>query len=211
MINLLFADDSSLFLDGVVRLLEDVPGIRIKERANNGIEVLEKLKNDDFDIVLLDINMPLLDGVKCARRIRKQGIDVKILILSEYSDKELIDKLLKCSIDGYLKKDVDKEELLRAIKTVYSGKLYISKSVSDGKFLKKTPPSRFDFIQCNLSERQQQVLNLVCKGMVTSEIAAELNISEATVRKHRERIMYKSGVKTSAELGTWAEKHDFID
>jgi len=211
MINLLFADDSSLFLDGVMRLLEDVPDIHFKARASNGLEVLKKLKEDEFDVVLLDINMPRLDGEKCARRIRRQGFDVKILFLSEYGGKDLVDKFLKYNIDGYLKKDVDKEELINAIRSVNDGQIYISKSIQPEKFIKKIPPSRYDLKPCQIYGRQREVLNLVCKGLTTKDIAQRLNISEGTVRKHRERIMGKSGVDTLAQLGSWAEKNDLLD
>lgn len=211
MINILVADDHEIFLEGLKITLKGNQEICIKDTAINGFQVLEKLKKSDFDIVLLDVNMPDMSGVECARKLNNSQIDTKVIILSQYGDKKLVDRLVKYNIDGYLLKSSGKEELVKAIKDVYQNRFYFSKEVLVNPPARKNSKSRYDYYKCDLSDRERQVINLVCKGKYNIEIASELRISIHSVETYRQRIMVKSGMRTTAELIKWLVENDLIE
>ncbi|MCD4682401.1 MAG: response regulator transcription factor [Bacteroidales bacterium] len=211
MINLLVADDHEIFIDGLKIALNDVPDINIKNTVKNGIEVLNELEYAEYDIVLLDVNMPEMDGVDCARKLCKMNTGTKVLILSQFGDKKLVDKLLKYDIDGYLLKSSTKEEIIKAIRDVNNNIKYFSEEIKSEISHKNTITSRYDYYKCKFSKRETQILNLICQGLINSEIANELNLSQHSVETFRQRIMMKSGMRNTAELVKWAIENDIIE
>ena len=211
MIDLLIADDHELIIDGLRTALKDAPDINIKGTAKNGYEVIEELKQTDYDVVLLDVNMPEMDGIKCAKKIHNLGIDTKILILSQFGDKKLVDRLVNCNINGYILKSTPKEELIEAIRAVYNNKYYFSKEIKPTYYIKKNKESRYDYIKCKFSKREMEVLKLICDGKINSEIAENINVKINTVETYRHRIMQKSGLRNAPELVKWVIENDIID
>jgi DNA-binding NarL/FixJ family response regulator len=211
MINLLIADDHELFIDGLKTALAEATDIHIKGTAKNGYEALKELRKNDCDIVLLDVNMPGMNGIDCARRIFLNKSKTKVLILSQFGDKKLVEKLAKYNIYGYLLKNSPKEEIIKAIRNIYNDKKYFSEDVRSNDYYRTQINSRFDFYKCSFSKREKQVLELICKGLINSEIADKLNISTHSVETFRQRIYTKSGMRNIAELVKWAIENDLVD
>lgn len=211
MINILVADDHEIFIEGLRTSLSGDPDICIKNTAINGCEVIKELKKSDYDIVLLDVNMPKMDGIDCARKINKSQINTKIIILSQYGDKKLVERLMKYNIDGYLLKSSGKEEIIKAIKDVYQNRKYFANELSANPPSRNYKKSRFDYFKCDFSVQEKQVLKLICAGKFNSEIAKEMDISKFSVETYRQRIMVKSGMRNTAELVKWVVENDFVE
>lgn len=204
MINVLIADDHPVFLDGLKTIFDNVEDINIIAKAENGLRVLEILKVKPVDVILLDINMPEMDGIECAKEISKNGYNTKIIILTQYHERWFIKKL-KDYICGYLLKDTGKEELVRAVRKVYNGEKYFHDNYENAisyydSYLKSL----------EISGREKEVLLLICKEKTTGEIATTLNINPSTVETYRERLLIKTGAKNMAGLVMWAVENNFL-
>jgi DNA-binding NarL/FixJ family response regulator len=211
MIKILVADDHQLLIDGIKSTLEDVEDIKIIAKANNGFEVIKILETKKADIVLMDINMPYMDGLECTKIINQKFPDIKVIALTQYDEKRFVKRMIKNGASGYLLKDASKAELLKAIRDVNAGKKYFSPKLSV-KFLEdhyQTP--RTNPLFPHLTEREQQVLNLICKEFSSNEISEQLNISYNTVENHRASLMEKSETKNTAGLVRWAVENELID
>ena len=207
-IKLLIADDHKILLDGIVSLLQTEPSFAVAGTATNGYEVLEQAEKNDYDVCLLDINMPKLDGLEAARLLKQKKPDIKIIMLTTYNDKEIISELVHIGASGYLLKNSDKQELIEAIKKVMNGRYYFSEEVEkiilEGVAEKKTEkPIR-------LTGREQEVFQLLVKEFSNDKIADELHISYRTVETHRRNIMQKTKTHSLAGLIKFAYSKGFI-
>ena len=207
-IKLLIADDHKILLDGIVSLLQSEPSFAVAGTATNGYEVLEQAEKNDYDVCLLDINMPKLDGLEAARLLKQKKPDIKIIMLTTYNDKEIISELVHIGASGYLLKNSDKQELIEAIKKVMNGRYYFSEEVEkiilEGVAEKKTEkPIR-------LTGREQEVFQLLVKEFTNDKIATELHISYRTVETHRRNIMQKTKTHSLAGLIKFAYSKGFI-
>ncbi len=201
MINLLIADDHPIYLNGLRTVLQDVEDIKIIGEARNGLEVIDFLKTKPADIVLLDINMPEMDGIECAKEISQNGFNTKIIILTQYNEPRFIKKLEKY-ISGYLLKDTDKNVLIQAIRIVNIGDKYFFNPEPKNNRKENSTDSFLNSF--HISEREKEVLQLICKEMTTKEIAQILAISSSTVETYRERLLLKTGAKNMVGLAVWA-------
>lgn len=202
MIKILIADDHQLVIDGLKLMLEDATDMQCIAEANNGIEVLQVLKNTAADIILLDINMPEMNGLECCKKVRVSYPDVKIIVLSMLQEASLIKQMLQEGASGYLLKNEGQAEVLAAIRSVYDGKPFYSEGVMDivmnslsNKPTKK-PSSPFP----SLSRREKQVLQLIVEEFTTAEIAEKLFISFGTVETHRRNLLVKLNARNTAGL-----------
>jgi len=212
MINILIADDHQLLIDGIKTALQDVKDINVIAEANNGFQVLEKLESQiDVDVILMDINMPKLDGLDCTKQVSKKFPDVKVIALSQYDEKRFVKRMIKNGAFGYLLKDSDRDTLVEAIKKVHSGEKYfcdrLSMRLANLELKMENTKSLFP----KLSEREKEIINLICKEHSTQEIAEKLFISFHTVESHRANLMIKAGVKNTAGLVRWAVENDLIE
>ena len=210
MIHILIADDHQMFIDGIRSLLEDSRDIVVVGEARTGIEVLERCGEKQVDIVIMDINMPEMDGIQATRELLKRHPSVKILGLSMYNDREYISDILKAGAMGYILKNTGKESLLNAIATLQAGNNYLGDEVSKtllNSFMKhpQTPPSME-----KLSGREIEVLECIATGRTTHEIAEQLFISKNTVETHRKNLLYKLKARNTAELVNNAYKQRLI-
>jgi len=210
MINILIADDHQMFIDGLRSLLEDSQDIRVVGEARNGTEVLARCGEQAVDIVIMDINMPEMDGIQATRELLRKHPAMKILGLSMYNDREYISDILKAGAMGYILKNTGKQTLLSAIHTLQSGSNYLGEEVSKtllNSFMKN--PQVSHMIE-KLSGREKEVLECIATGRTTHEIAEQLFISKNTVETHRKNLLYKLKARNTAELVNNAYKQRLI-
>ena len=211
IINVLLADDHTIFLEGISSLFLAEDNINIAGTVQNGKEALEFLDQYPVDIVLSDISMPGMDGIELSRVIQKKYPLVKTIILTTYSDPEMINKLMKNNIRGYLLKNVGREELTEAIRKVMAGENYYSESVKESymNMFFNGNPSRVT--QQTLSKREIEIIRYIAKEYTTEEIADKLILSQHTVKTHRKNILAKLGLKNTAGLVRYAIQKGLAD
>jgi len=205
MIKIIIADDHQMFIDGIKSLLVNEKGIKLVGEALNGKEVLLLLDKEKADIVLLDVNMPEMDGIEATKQIRQRYPLVKILMLTMYNNQEFVFGLMNAGASGYILKNTGKAELLEAIKSVNEGKTFYSKEVTETilqNFTKKPEEQRVE--AAHLTEREKDVLKLIAQEYNTQEIAAKLFISTNTVETHRKNLLSKLQAKNIAGLVKFA-------
>lgn len=210
MVKILIADDHQMFIDGLRSLLEGAQDITVVGEAANGQEVLDLCDEKEVDIVIMDINMPVMDGIQATRELLKKNPAIKILALSMYNDREYIADILKAGAQGYILKNTGKETLLKAIRTIESGESYLGEEVSKtllNSFIRN--PRQPQPIE-RLSGREMEVLECIASGHTTQEIAGQLFISKNTVETHRKNLLYKLKARNTAELVNNAYKQKLI-
>lgn len=209
MIDIMVVDDHQLLIDGIKSTLESKDGIRVVAEANNGKDALERLDDTRVDVVLMDINMPIMDGLECTRLLTRKYPEVKVIALSQYPEKRFVKTMMKNGASGYLLKDSSKSELVNAIEKVFNGETYINERLfKDLSFLSAKPEASKLFPQ--LTNREIEILKLICTEFSAPEIAEKLNISPHTVDSHRANLIVKAGAKNTAGLVRWAMENDFI-
>jgi DNA-binding NarL/FixJ family response regulator len=212
MIRILIADDHQLLIDGIKSTLSDVEDISIVSEAGNGYQVLEKLDSGlEVDVILMDINMPKLDGLECTKQVSKKYPDIKIIALSQYDEKRFVKRMVKNGASGYLLKDSGKDQLEKAVRAVYSGEKYFCERLSIRLVQQELKEENNSSLFPKLTQRELEVLNLICKELSSQEISEKLFISFHTVESHRANLMHKAGVKNTAGLVRWAVENDFVE
>lgn len=202
--NILLADDHRILRTGLKLLLASQDDCLVVAEASNGQEVLDILDETDVDVVLLDLSMPVMNGIDCLREIRRRHYDVKVLVLTMYSEQEYVTELMQLGADGYLCKDTLDAELFKGLHAVAAGQRYLSereaRSLLNGVLAeKKDAPA--------LSEREQEVLVALVHGHSLSAIGDTLHLSVKTVSTYKTRLMQKLNCKTKSELVDYALKH----
>ncbi|WP_439131582.1 response regulator [Polaribacter sp.] len=198
IIRVIIADDHDLFRVGLSELLKKNKDIFIVDTVSDGEKLLKLIKkNNDIDIVLLDITMPNVDGFEVLKAIKKSKTKIKPIIISMHNEGNYIAKCAKEGAYGYLLKNADEKELLNSIRTVAKGKKYFSAEISEKmiNFMSENPISA-----TILTNKEAQVLKLIAKGLTTKEIASQLFVSTRTIETHRANILKKIEVKNTAEL-----------
>jgi DNA-binding NarL/FixJ family response regulator len=190
-------------------LLKLEPDIEVVGTAEDGDEVVAMVAKKEPDLVLMDLKMPVLNGVEATRQIRTKHPDVKVLVLTTYDDDEWVFDAVKAGASGYLLKDTPRDELVKAIKGTVTGKTYVDPSVA-GKVLEQvsshqTQPATL--ITSKLTEREIEVLRLIAKGMSNTDISDRLFLSEGTVRNHVSAILAKLGVSDRTQAAVIAIQH----
>lgn len=213
-IRLAVVDDHSLFRKGMISILNQVADFEVVLDATNGREFLDKLNHQTIDLVLLDLQMPELDGIKTTEILREQHADVKIIILSMHDEDQFVLHLMEVGANGYLLKDTDPDEVEKAIRKVIETDHYFSDFVSKVMLRKMTRKTQQDNklfnYKTDLSDREVQVLKLICDGLTTTEIGDIVCLSPRTVEGHRLRMMEKLGVKNTAGLVAYAIKNNLV-
>jgi len=212
MINVLIADDHQLFIDGIRSALKGVLDIWVVAEAANGYQVLEKLNSGiPIDIILMDINMPMLDGLACTKMVRRKYPEIKVIALSQFAEKRFVKQMIKNGAAGYLLKDCSKDMLVNAITKVYNGEGFYF-NVQTSRLIKAELSSENNqLLFPKLSERELEILHLIGQEFSTQEIAEKLGVSFHTVESHRANMINKIGVRNTAGLIKWAVENDLID
>ncbi|MFA9371391.1 MAG: response regulator [Labilibaculum antarcticum] len=206
----MIVDDHKMFRSGLRFLLNNVPTIEVVGEASNGKEFLEIAENIQMDIVLMDINMPEMNGIEATRLALEKYPDLKVIVLSMHGEEEYYDQMLDAGVKGFLLKNSDADELISALEAVMAGKSYFSQellvTILDQKRLHK-----FRTETVKLSQRELEVLRLICDGYSNAEIAEELFISQRTVDRHRSNLLSKTSCKNSTSLVMYAVKNKIIE
>lgn len=214
MTRVFLVDDHTIIRDGLRAVLMTEPSLTVVGEASNGQELLQALASTPTDVVLLDMNMPVLDGLATTQLLQQQYPDIRILILSMINHERNIGQLLDAGAHGYVPKNADRSEILMGIQAVASGKLFLSSetgismlrkvlSSDGGSAVTDTKPSLLSF-------REREVLQLVAEGLTTGEIAEKLFTSKRTIETHRQNIMEKAQVKNTAALIKYAMEKGLI-
>jgi DNA-binding NarL/FixJ family response regulator len=211
---LLIVDDHHLFLEGMVSLLTTEKSFATVDTATGGMEALEKINNTHYDVVLLDIGMPGMDGLQTLKEIKSRSADVKVIILTTYNDKAIFRELIENGISGYVLKNSTKKELIEAIKKVGNGHMYFSEDIHDivvhaySTYLLAKNQSNGDKIA--FTQREKEVLMLLAREYTNEAIAEELKISFRTVETHRKNMMQKTKSHNLAGLLKYAYREGLI-
>ncbi len=207
---IILADDHQFLLEGVLTILKDEPTIEVVATAQNGFELLDAVAKHSPDLVILDLNMPGYDGLQCLKKIKLNFPRVKVLILSNYSQPELVDDVKKNKAEGYLIKNSSAAILKEAISAILSGSHYYP----DSRELKPVPDDSYFFDEFlkkyQLTKREVEIIKMVCCEMTTKEIAATLFLSELTINTHRRNILRKLEIKNVAGLVNFAKQNQLI-
>lgn len=207
-IKLVIADDHELFRNGLKELLKKNNDIEVVASVGDGKEFIEVLKNNpSLDIVLLDITMPNMDGFEVLNQIKSLNKSVKPIIISMHDEGNYIAKCAKKGAYSYLLKNTDQDELIKVIRIVSEGKKYFSPIISEKMINYMSEQTISENI---LSKKEQEVLELISKGLTTKEIALQLFVSSRTIETHRSNIIKKLEVKNTAELIKKATKLNLI-
>lgn len=211
MINVLIVDDHYLFTEGLKHMFKASDGIEVVGSTQNGHQIPDILASVKVDVILMDIDMPIIDGVGAMELLKAKGFDVPILMLTMHQSMKHVRAALSKGAQGYILKDASKNELVEAVTKTSQRQNYFHPKINDqvfdyfrGKSLDKNQGQ-------NLTERQKEIIMCLAGGMNTKAISEALFISEHTVKTHRKNIMYRLGVKTSAELIRLSIEKGIID
>jgi DNA-binding NarL/FixJ family response regulator len=211
MTKIILADDHQLFIEGVRTVLNEIQEIEITATVNNGNDLMEKIRSTTVDLVLLDLNMPKLDGMKCLQEIKKEKPQIKVLVLTNYSQPELMEEVKKLKADGFMIKNSTASELRQAVVKVLAGEKLFSEPQKPG-ILDESSYFFDDFLKkFKLTRREVDIIRLVCREFSSKQIAAELHLSEFTVNTHRKNIQRKLNVKNVAGLVSFAKEHQLVN
>jgi len=215
-IRILIADDHRVVREGLAAILKSRSDMDVVGEATNGFEVIEKARSLKPDVILMDISMPQMNGVEATRAVRKLSPEIGIVVLTMHDDDATIFDLVRTGVHGYLLKDSDSSEIIKAIQSTYKGESMIHPSIAR-KILgelsnlgsereKKAPTHAY-----NLSAREVDVLKRVAKGKTNKEIASELQLSEKTIKNHVRNIFHKMEVYDRTEAAMKGVQEGIID
>ena len=210
MIKILIADDHAIVREGLKRIVAETADMVVADEATNGHEVLEKIRNNEYNVVILDISMPGRGGVDILKQLKGQRPHLPILILSMHPEEQYAVRVLKAGAAGYLTKESAPDELITAIKRVSSGRKYVSSSLAEKLAFDLERHTELPYHE-TLSDREYQVLCMIASGKRAQEIAEELCLSVKTVSTYRSRILEKMKMKNNAELMRYAIKHELVE
>jgi DNA-binding NarL/FixJ family response regulator len=210
MIRVLIADDHAVVREGIKRIIADAADLTVRAEAENGQDLLAKLKAGDCDVVLMDLAMPGMPGLEVLEEIRRQRPRLPVLVLSMYPEDQYAVRTLMAGASGYIHKGSPPDELVAAIRTVAAGRRHITAEVAESlashvDTVSPKPPHE------SLSNREYQVLCLIASGKSVGDIAGELSLSVKTVSTYRSRILEKLGLRHNAEITRYAMQHGLVE
>lgn len=213
-INVAIADDHKIFRKGVILSLKSFHNIKFILEAENGEELIKGIEKEQPDIVLLDLRMPVKDGIETTKYLNKYFPKIRVLILTMYEDERFVGHLMDSGANGYLLKSTDAAEIKQAIMDVMETGFYLNNFVNRVLIKKNYAKQKFNpslNSQIVISEREKEVLSLVCMEFTASEIAQKMDLSPRTVEAIKDRLMERFGVKNSVGLVFFAMKNSLID
>ena len=210
MIRLVIADDHTIVREGLRQLLGGSGGFEIVGEARDGAETMQRVRELEFDVLLLDMSMPGRAGMDLIRQVRAERPRLRILVLSMHQEHQYAIRAIRAGASGYLTKESASRELATALRKVASGGAYITPEVAEQLAL-GAMPSADALPHTTLSDREVQVLRMLVAGKSVSDIAADLTLSVKTVSTHKARLMQKLGVSNTSEMFRYALQHRLVD
>jgi len=210
-INIMIADDHSMVREGLKQLLELDGDIIVNAEASNGKMCIDILDEIQTDVLLLDINMPVLNGLQVLQHLKENKKKVKVLILTIHNEVEYLMRAVEIGVDGYVLKDSDSSLLKKAIFSIYKGEVFIQPELAP--LLKEKMDEKnnnIDTVEDNLTKREIEVLKLIAEGLFNKEIAYMLNISEKTVKNHVSNIFKKIDVSDRTQAAVYAIRNSIV-
>ncbi len=209
-VSLLLVDDHAIVTDGLKALLSDEPNYTIKGVAQNGRMAIDMLNVLNFDIILMDIDMPEMNGIDAVKHIKKKMPEKKILMLTMHDEKAMIKMMMEIGADGYLLKNSPKAELIKALESLVNNEPYFSEEVAS-LLLQPDKEKSNSPLPAELTEREIEIIKLVSEGFSNKQIGERLFISHRTVDTHRTNLMNKIGVHNVAGIVKFAVAHGLLE
>ncbi len=210
MIKILIADDHPVVRKGLKEIIEVTPDMMVGDEASNGQEALEKVRKNDFDVVLLDISMPGRSGLEILKELKSEKPELSVLILSMHPEEQYAVRVLKAGASGYLTKESAPDELIAAIRKASIGRKYVSSSLAEKLALYLEIDDERPLHE-TLSDREYEVMRMIASGKTITEIAEKLFLSIKTISTYRSRILEKMGMKSNSELTHYALKNRLVE
>ena len=214
-IRISLVDDHKMFREGLKFVLSDIEEAEVISESSNGAEFLEQMGYETPDLVLMDISMPILNGIDTTREALKMNPNLKVIALSMFGDEEYYSKMIQAGAKGFIIKESGTEELAQAITEVMDGGVFFSQKLLQKIVMNNNPfkphEAVSDEIPIKLTKRETEVLRLICAGFPNAEIADKLNISLRTVEGHRSKLITRAGVKNSVQLVLYVLRHKLLD
>lgn len=215
MINVFIADDHRVLIDGIKSLLEDQEDITVIGHALDGEEAIKQIAKNPPDVLLLDINLPLKDGIEVCKTVYKSHPDIKVLALTMFNEASFIQGMLKSGAKGYLLKNSGRKEVIKAIRKIYKGENYFSQDVSNTLMQSMIPggekKTSSSSLIPKLTRREKEILQLILEEHTNAEIAKKLFLSLSTVETHRKNLLSKVGVRNTAGLVRVAIENNLLE
>lgn len=209
-IKILIADDHAIVREGLKQIVAEEPDMIVVGEAGNSNELFDLLSKENFNIIILDINMPGKSGLEALKDIKHQYPELPVLILSMYSEDHYGLRSLKAGASGYLKKASAPEDLVSAIRKIINGKKFISPALAE-KLADNISKTKTQFLHENLSDREYQIMCSIASGKTAEEIAEELSLSINTIYTYRNRILEKMSMKSNVELTQYVLQNKLIE
>jgi two-component system invasion response regulator UvrY len=210
MIRILIADDHPIVRAGLKQVMADAPDMAVADEAADGHEVLAKVRQGQFDVVLLDLSIPGLSGLDVLKQLKSEKPNLRVLILSVHPEDQYAVRVLRAGAWGYVTKASAPAQLIAAIRRVHEGRRYVSAALAE-RLAEQLEPGAATMPHESLSDREYQVLCLLASGKTATEIADALALSVKTVSTYRSRILEKMGMRSNAELTHYAIQNRLVD
>ena len=207
---LILVDDHQMFLDGLELILGSQPGLQILATARNGFAALSEIETHRPDVVLTDLNMPGMDGLELVKRLKAKFPEIKILVLSMMNDKETVSNIMEVEAEGFILKDSNKSDLVRAIQAIHKGETYYSNEIMNIMLSKYQTQIKRDVAKHNLTTRELEILTLIAQELTSEKIGDKLFISPRTVETHRKNILAKTHSTTLIGLLKYAVRNGLV-
>ena len=210
MINIIIADDHAVVRKGLKQIFDETLDLFVADEASSGLELLEKVRKNKFDVVILDISMPGKDGLDTLKELKNERPDLPVLIFTIYPEEQYAVRVIKAGAAGYVNKESETDVLIEAIRKVSQGRKYISPDLAE-LLATNLESSGEAPLHESLSDREYQVMCMIASGKTATDIAKELSLSINTISTYRLRILEKMGLKNNAEITHYAVKNKLVD
>lgn len=207
---IVLADDHQFLLDGIAAVIKDIPSATIVATAQDGSDLMQEVEKHQPHLVILDLNMPRFDGLQCLQKIKTSFVETKVLVLTNYNQPELVEEVRNQNADGFMVKNSSAMELVEAITKILAGEKYYPapRQLSN---LSEDSPFFDDFLKKHqLTRREVTVIQMICQGMSSKEVANQLNLSELTINTHRRNILRKLDINNVAGLMNFAKQNQLL-